>query len=220
MYNIVNYADYDAGVKDCIVDTVSEIASLPGSMGSAALCMEDTSLYIKDSQGIWRKMTGGFFGGSGGASAKIEPLEVTENGIYTPPEGVAGYSPVTVDVKIGFATGTVTVAEERFVNPTSLIINHGLGVIPNRFCWFVVDPINENGYSVPSNFPIAAFYSENGLSGMACGSSTSSPDMKYLTVAKGIEQLRATENTIRASLPGYTGALATGTTIRWFVWGD
>ena len=37
-----------------------------------------------------------------GASApNIQPLSVTENGTYTPPEGVDGYGPVTVEVPAG-----------------------------------------------------------------------------------------------------------------------
>lgn len=38
---------------------------------------------------------------SGAASPVIEPLEVTENGTYTAPAGVDGYSPVTVNVSGG-----------------------------------------------------------------------------------------------------------------------
>ena len=37
--------------------------------------------------------------GGGGGGATIEPLTITENGTYTAPDGVDGYSPVTVDVK-------------------------------------------------------------------------------------------------------------------------
>lgn len=38
--------------------------------------------------------------GSGGAAPVIEPLEVLENGTYTAPNGVDGYSPVVVSVPI------------------------------------------------------------------------------------------------------------------------
>lgn len=38
---------------------------------------------------------------AGGAEPIIEPLSVTENGTYTAPDGVRGYSPVTVNVKSG-----------------------------------------------------------------------------------------------------------------------
>lgn len=37
---------------------------------------------------------------SGGKAAVIEPLEVTENGEYTAPDGVDGYSPIVVSVPV------------------------------------------------------------------------------------------------------------------------
>ena len=37
----------------------------------------------------------------GGSGAVIEPLSVTQNGTYTPPSGVDGYAPVTVNVSSG-----------------------------------------------------------------------------------------------------------------------
>ena len=44
----------------------------------------------------------GITGTHEGASApNIQPLSVTENGTYTPPEGVDGYGPVTVEVPAG-----------------------------------------------------------------------------------------------------------------------
>lgn len=38
---------------------------------------------------------------SGGGSAVVQPLSVTQNGIYNPPSGVDGYAPVTVNVSGG-----------------------------------------------------------------------------------------------------------------------
>lgn len=38
---------------------------------------------------------------TGGGSAVVQPLSVTENGVYTAPSGVDGYSPVTVNVQGG-----------------------------------------------------------------------------------------------------------------------
>lgn len=38
---------------------------------------------------------------SGGTEPIIEPLSVKENGTYTAPDGVHGYSPVTVNVPTG-----------------------------------------------------------------------------------------------------------------------
>lgn len=40
---------------------------------------------------------------SGGGASVVEPLEVATNGTYTPPDGVDGYSPVTVEVIQGDA---------------------------------------------------------------------------------------------------------------------
>jgi hypothetical protein len=43
----------------------------------------------------------------GGGSAVVQPLSVTRNGTYNPPNGVDGYAPVTVDVSGGsIANGT------------------------------------------------------------------------------------------------------------------
>lgn len=48
----------------------------------------------------------------------IEPLTVTANGTYTPPSGVTGYSPVTVNVPVpsfpGASIETVTVTIEKY----------------------------------------------------------------------------------------------------------
>ena len=53
--------------------------------------------------------------GGGGTAPVIEPLEVTENGTYTAPSGVDGYSPVTVNVPIpeGYIkpSGTLEITE-------------------------------------------------------------------------------------------------------------
>lgn len=68
----------------------------------------------------------------------IEPLEITENGTYTPPEGVAGYNPVTVNVD----PTKITILREQqfdgfvldesfgayspgFVSPAEFVLNSG-----------------------------------------------------------------------------------------------
>jgi hypothetical protein len=56
MYNIIDHADHNAGIKEYVVDTIAEMAELSGGMGSIAFCFEDMKFYIKDSAGNWRKM--------------------------------------------------------------------------------------------------------------------------------------------------------------------
>lgn len=58
---------------------------------------------------------------SGGGGAVIEPLSVTENGTYTAPSGVDGYSPITVNVSGGGGSSAWTkVAETSYqVSTTS-----------------------------------------------------------------------------------------------------
>lgn len=62
----------------------------------------------------------------GAASPVIEPLEVTENGTYTAPAGVDGYSPVTVNVTNGQEP------EPPDDGKTRLYINVPANVIPDR----------------------------------------------------------------------------------------
>ena len=74
----------------------------------------------------------GFLGGGGSTPAAVEPLSVTANGTYNPPEGVDGYSPVTVHVASG--------SDEEWFNDGDthiwITLNEGrtspmLGVCPN-----------------------------------------------------------------------------------------
>ena len=50
---------------------------------------------------------GKLLGGGGGSAPVVEPLSVTDNGVYTAPSGVDGYSPVTVDVQSGGSGGLI-----------------------------------------------------------------------------------------------------------------
>ena len=56
MYNVIDHADANAGVKEYAVDTVAELMVLPGDMGSSAFCFEDKSFYMKNGKGEWVKL--------------------------------------------------------------------------------------------------------------------------------------------------------------------
>lgn len=71
-------------------------------------------------------------GGGGGSEPVIESLSVTENGTYTAPSGVDGYSPVTVNVSGGggasnFVTGTFVVGSEAYAKETVTVPYTGSG---------------------------------------------------------------------------------------------
>lgn len=61
----------------------------------------------------------------GGGAPVIEPLSVTQNGTYTAPLGVDGYSPVTVNVSGGLTPITIT----PIINNASFIGSNGNLVI-------------------------------------------------------------------------------------------
>lgn len=64
---------------------------------------------------ITDELAGKMAGGGGTVTPVIRPLEITENGTYTAPSGVDGYSPVTVNVPIpdGYIqpSGTLEITE-------------------------------------------------------------------------------------------------------------
>ena len=53
MYKIIDYSDFDAGIKSYIVDTLNELQTLPGDMGCEAYCLEVSRTYIKNGEGEW-----------------------------------------------------------------------------------------------------------------------------------------------------------------------
>ena len=123
---------------------------------------------------------------TGGGEPIIEPLEVTENGEYTPPDGVDGYAPVVVNVPTGGGSSEeewigdgnthiwISLAEGRTspmlcigVNGT-VTVDWGDGSTPDTLtgtnilaqCW---TPAHE--YEKPGNYVITLAGGEIGLLG-------------------------------------------------------
>lgn len=71
----------------------------------------------------------------GGGEAVIEPLSVTQNGIYNPPSGVDGYAPVTVNVGGGDVLPTGYTALSYIESDGTQYIDTGVPINGN----FVID---------------------------------------------------------------------------------
>ena len=88
-----------------IADKIRTLLGLSGKMGLDAMannlgiavneCDSQAALIAQIKTALVGKVSGG------GAVPVVEPLEVTENGTYTAPNGVDGYSPVIVNVAGG-----------------------------------------------------------------------------------------------------------------------
>lgn len=88
-----------------IADKIRTLLGLSGKMGLDAMannlgiavneCDSQAALIAQIKTALVGKVAGG------GAVPVVEPLEVTENGTYTAPNGVDGYSPVIVNVAGG-----------------------------------------------------------------------------------------------------------------------
>lgn len=96
----------------------SEINRISGEVNS------QTSLIAQIAQALEGKAVGG-------AEPIIEPLSVTENGTYTAPDGVHGYSPVTVNVKSG---GTSDEISALLMNTLTTLDNSIVTSLRSRAC--------------------------------------------------------------------------------------
>ena len=68
---------------------------------------------------------------AGGTEPVVEPLSVTENGTYTAPDGVHGYSPVTVNVKSG---GTSDEVSALLMDTLTTLDNSNVTSLRTRAC--------------------------------------------------------------------------------------
>ena len=58
MYTVrAHDGDIEYGINEYVCDTIDDLQDLPRcKMGSVALVLEDSSLYVKDGNGDWRKI--------------------------------------------------------------------------------------------------------------------------------------------------------------------
>lgn len=120
----------------------------------------------------------------------------------------------------GFATGTYMAAEK--VKAQSITIVHGLGVVPEKFFWFITSPEYPNGYSVPGEPPICFLYADNEKVIYTCGNAFGSSSQEYhVTGSVNISKLSQSENAVKACNEIWisNGWINAGDTITWFAFG-
>ena len=97
--------------------------------------------------------------GGGGAEPAIESLEITENGTYTAPDGVDGYSPVSVNVPIpeGYIvpSGELEITENGeydITDKASVIVaveESGGGGIEHTYTVDYIPSVNTRAFTIP-----------------------------------------------------------------------
>ena len=118
-----------------------------------------------------------------------------------------------------FATGTHTMNETA--SASTIVITHGLGVPPTKFCWFVSAPVVSK-LNVSSNQALSFLYADNEKICCAGVLSTSSSNHMYNVTTRKIERLSPKAETIYLSNSSnvHGGVIGSGVTITWMAWGD
>ena len=147
--------------------------------------------------------------GTGGREPIVEPLEVIENGTYAPPEGVDGYSPVSVNVPIPdeyiVPTGTKTITENGTHDVTEYALVYvnvstgGEGGTDTRFKDFIEDTLTEVDDSTITTTKTRAFDSALSLVRVSLTNATS----------LGSYTFNGCENLVSVNLPNVTSAIPT-----------
>ena len=193
--NAVNEVDNQNGIIQELKNAIAENVSKTSSEVS-----EQTDLIQQIKTALEGKAGGGSV-----ADPVIEPLEVTENGTYTAPEGVDGYSPVMVNVPKN--AGMVV----KSGTTTSRTINTGLSSIQEFFIY--KESLNTTGL-------IHLYYSKTGGTSYLHASAWSTNNYGTKTIANATTAATVSGGSI--TIPGSsvtTGGLSTNITYKWIAVG-
>lgn len=151
---------------------------------------------------------------SGGSSAVINPLSVTQNGTYTAPSGVDGYSPVTVNVSGGggggleYETGTWTPSEDVAEYTIEFTNTH----TTPPFFYMVYDATNQVTTTTYSNY-VATFMSPYLLSGDTISASATNINYGYLATTRRATNSQSLSHANNALASSAISTFATNTGI-------
>ena len=155
-------AEQESMLEQAVNDLNAEVSDQAGMLDQA---LNDLNAEISDQSALLDQAIVALEGKAvgGGADPVVESLEITENGTYTAPEGVDGYSPVIVNVPIpaGLPDGVSKIASGVYQSTsdrtTAVDVAHNLGVKPD-FCWWVLE--SDVSSAPMANTTVAGCYTE------------------------------------------------------------
>lgn len=142
--------------------------------------------------------------GIGGESSVIAPLEITENGTYTAPEGVDGYNPVTVNVEPVLQEKTITengeyTPDEGFDGLSKVTVEvagAGGGSLPAGVYWEQFLPAIQYAYG-------KTYFVHDGSLCVYCMEGSSTSNGRIYKLVDGAWELKASATDCYASANGY-----------------
>ena len=116
----------------------------------------------------------------------------------------------------GFATGTYTAADD--VQASLVVVEHSLGVIPQKLFWIITAPTTSG---VSGTRPLFCLYSDKNGTSYVSNSSTGS-SFKGKVSEYNIDKINKTVDTIYLCEGGFisAGNIPAGCTVTWFVFGE
>ena len=189
-----------------IADPIRSLSGETGTMGLDKMAghLEDAVVEVNTQNALVEQIKSALAGKAAGggvvADPVIEPLEVVENGTYTAPEGVDGYSPVVVNIPAN--AGMVV----KSGTTTSGTINTGLSTVEQFFLY---------KESVTATGLIHLLYTKSATSRMYA-SAWSTQNYGTKTITNGTGGVTVSGGTVTISATQATqGALTSNVTYKW-----